>query len=823
RRPFQVYSAMLKNYLITAWRGILRNPKISIINVAGLAIGIACAIILFLYVRSEFGFDAYYKNADRIYRVYTHLNLNGAESNSAKSSPPVADILRKNFPQVEVVTNIGYESSYNVRYDQKLFREHAIYTADSCYFKVFSHPLVNGNPATALSMPNQVVISQSTAKKYFGDTNPVGKQLVFNDSTTVAVTGVMTDYPENSQFYADMLLSMSSVRGRNNTNWLALYYSTYVMLKPGADPVLLQRKLQPFVDDGAGPQIEKLLNVHYNAFKASGNQFEMKLQPLTNVYLYSKEHYHIDPNTDWGQARLGNILYVRIFIATALFVLVIAIFNFVNISTARSEKQARETGIRKTLGSGRSQLMLRYYIESTVTTGVAVIVALVIVQLALPSFNQLVGKTDRLNLFTDFKTIPLLLLFTLVVGALAGGYPAIFLSRFHPVETLKGLRQKNKTSLRNMLVVGQFAISIAMIIGVMVIRSQLNYMQHKSLGIKTDQLITITNGSSLGNQLEAFRQELLKNPAIISVTNSSLIFASGVPESSYMLENQTNAEPVHAAFLDVDESFVTTFGIDLREGRFFNASMPTDSNAVVINETAAKNFAPGVKSITGRRITMLSSNSIPRAYRIIGVTKDFNFESLHQKVKPLVLHLDRIRQAATYITIKFTGNNPSFVWKYIEPVWDKMNASEKANAGFLPDTIDHLYNNEKKVSVLSTILSALGIFVACLGLYGLAMFITEQRKKEIGIRKVLGAGIGEIITTISKQFVLWITIANGIAWPVAYLVLQKWLQNFAYSMQPAWWMFAGAGAITLVIALITISSLSVKAATANPVTSLRSE
>ncbi|HEY1872078.1 MAG TPA: ABC transporter permease, partial [Chitinophagaceae bacterium] len=452
---------------------------------------------------------------------------------------------------------------------------------------------------------------------------------------------------------------------------------------------------------------------------------------------------------------------------------------------------------------------------------VAVIVALVIVQLALPSFNQLVGKTDRLNLFTDFKTIPLLLLFTLVVGALAGGYPAIFLSRFHPVETLKGLRQKNKTSLRNVLVVGQFAISIAMIIGVMVIRSQLNYMQHKSLGIKTEQLITIINGSSLGNKLQAFRQELLKNPAITSVTNSSLIFASGVPESSYTLENQKNASPVHAAFLDVDESFATTLGIDLREGRFFGASMPTDSNAVVINETAAKNFAPAVKSIIGSRITMLANDS--RAYRIIGVTKDFNFESLHQKVKPLVLHLDRIRQAATYITIKFTGNNPSSVWNYIEPIWDKMNASEKANAGFLPDTINNLYSNEKKFSVLSTVLSALGIFVACLGLYGLAMFITEQRKKEIGIRKVLGAGVGEIITTISKQFVLWIIIANGIAWPVAYIVLQNWLQNFAYSLQPAWWMFAGAGAITLTIALITISSLSVKAAMANPVESLKAE
>lgn len=815
---------MIRSYIKTAWRNLIRNPKISAINIGGLAIGIACAIILYLFASSEFGYDGFYKNADRIYRVYTHISLNGAESNGAKSSPPVAELFRTQFPEVESNTLVGYENAYDVRYQDKTFREYRIYTADSNYFKVFDHPLIKGNAAKALSMPNEVVITETTAKRYFGDTDAVGKQLLLNDTLALMVTAVMTDFPENSHFNADMLMSMSTLRGKNSENWLALGYSNFVMLKKGTDAKALEQKLKVLVHKSAGPQIEKLLNVHFSAFKSAGNAFEMKLQPLKEVYLYSKERYDIDPNTEWGHSRTGNILYVRIFIASALFVLLIAIFNFMNIATARSEKQAKETGIRKTLGSARWQLMIRYFVESMMTAGISVLLALVIVYLSLPWFNQLTGKSAGLNLVDNLWSVPLLLLFTTAIGAVAGSYPAVFLSSFQPVETLKGLRRKNKTTLRSILVVSQFAISIAMIIGMMAVKSQLNYMQHKNLGIKPDQLFTITNGATLGNNLQAFRQELLKNPAITSVTNSSLIFASGVPESAYTYEDQAKTEPpLHTAYLDVDEWFVPTFGIEMKEGRFFDPSMPTDSNAVVINETAAKDFAPNAKSLIGHRITMLSNRSTPMIFRIIGVTKDFNFESLHQKVKPLVLHLSKVEQASTYITIKFSGNKPEAIRTYTEGAWNKVNSIEKANCSFLNDTIENLYAGEKKISILATILSILGILVACLGLLGLAMFVTEQRTKEIGIRKILGAGVAEVTATLSKQFIIWIAIANLIAWPVAYLILNKWLQNFAYNIKPAWWMFAGAGGITLIIALATISVLSVKAAMANPIRSLRTE
>lgn len=814
---------MFKNYFLVAWRNLVRNPKISFINIGGLAIGVACAIMLYLYAQSEFGYDSFYANASRIYRVYTCINLNGTASNSAKSSLPAAQILRTQFPEVEANTSIGYEASYNMRYKDKVFREHSAYTADSNYFKVFAHQLLKGNAHTALSMPYQLVITEATAKRYSGEEEPIGKQLMVNDTVSFMVSAVMKDFPENAHFNADMFISMSTLHAKNDDNWLALYYSNFVLLKKGANALAVEQKLKAIADKGAGPQIEKLLNVHYGNSKESGNAFEMKLQPLTSIHLYSKETYGIDPNTEWGKTSLGNILYVRIFIATALFVLLIAVFNFMNIATARSEKKARETGIRKTLGSSRWQLMAQYYTEAVLTTAIAVIAAVVIVKLTLPLFNQLTGKAIELNFFDNAYTLPLLLAFTIFVGLFAGSYPAIFLSAFQPVETLKGLHQKNKTSLRSVLVVCQFAISIALIIGMMAVRSQLNFMQQKNLGIQPQQLITIINGSSLGGKLPVFRRELLKNPAVASVTYSSAMFAQGVPESVYTYENQTNTDPLHAAFLDVDEYYLSTFGIKMKEGRFFDASMLTDSNAVVINETAAKDFAPNVKSVIGHRITMLSNDSAPGVYRIVGVTKDFNFESMHQLVKPLVLHLSGIKQASTYITIKYNGADVANARSDIEGAWNRMQSFEKCNFSLLNDRIANLYRSEKKVSELSTLLSALGVLVACLGLLGLAMFVTEQRKKEIGIRKVLGAGIVQVTATITRQFVFWILLANFVAWPVAYIILHQWLQNFAYHISPQWWMFCAAGALTLLIALITIGTQSVKAALANPVISLRME
>ncbi|MES1226983.1 MAG: ABC transporter permease, partial [Bacteroidota bacterium] len=428
---------MFKNHLKTAWRNLVRNPKISIINIGGLAIGLTCALVLYLFAGSEFGYDTFYKDANSIYRVYTHISLNGAESNSAKSSPPAAYALHNDIPEVEASTVVGYEASYNMKYGEKVFREHRIYTADSNYFKVFDHPLLKGNAVTALTKPNTVVITETTAKRYFGNADAVGKQLVVNDSGSFMVSAVMTDFPSNSHFNADMFLSLGSIHGRDDANWLALGYSTFVKIKKDADAKIVEQKLKASVDKEAGPQIARTLNMPYEQFGKNGNAFEMRLEPLTEVHLYSKERYGIDPNTEFGQSNIGNILYVRIFIISALFVLLIAVFNFINIATARSEKKAKETGIRKTLGSARWQLMQQYFTEAIITTSIAVIAALLIVNLVAPWLSQLTGKIVAPSLlFSEYKSIALLLLFTIGVALLAGSYPAIYLSRFKPVETL---------------------------------------------------------------------------------------------------------------------------------------------------------------------------------------------------------------------------------------------------------------------------------------------------------------------------------------------------------------------------------------------------
>ncbi|MCU0402962.1 MAG: ABC transporter permease [Chitinophagaceae bacterium] len=814
---------MIKNYFKIAWRNLVRNPTISFINIGGLAIGLSCAIILYLYAGSEFGYDSFYNKADHIYRIYTHISLNGVESREAKSSPPVGLALRLHFPEVEANTLVGYEASYNMRYGDKMFRETRVYTADSNYFKVFSHPLLNGNPLQVLSLPGQLVMTASTANRFFGTEDPIGKQILVGDSVRYTVAGVMSDFPENTHFDADMFLSMATIHGRDDNNWLALGYSNYVMLKPGSDVNALEQKLKSIVDKGAGPQIAKMLGLEFGSFTSAGNDFSMRFQPLKEIHLFSKDKYGINPNSEWGNARLGNIVYVRIFIATALLVLLIAIFNFMNISTARSQKRARETGIRKTLGSNRWQLMMQYFAEALFIAAISVLLALFIVELVIPWFNKLTGKSIVLLYFKTWWVIPLLVLFTIVVGLLAGLYPALYLSAFKPVNTLKGVPLKEKSSLRSVLVVSQFAISIALIIGMIAVHSQLNYLRSRSVGVDHAQVITITNGSSIGKNLYAFRNELLKNPAIESVTNSSLMYAAGVPMSAYTYEKQQNTEPIQASYLDVEDNFAVTFGLSLKEGRFFRKDMLTDSNSVIINETAAKAFAPNQTSILNHRICMLSNDSVPRYFNVIGVVRDFHYESLHQMVKPLVLHLHAVEQAATYISIRFKNEAPAKFKAYVEQVWSQMEPYDKCNFDLLSNQLENLYNNEKRIGALSALLSGLAVLVACMGLFGLALFVTEQRKKEIGIRKVLGASVLEVVATISGQFVWWIVLANLVAWPVAYIVLRQWLQHFAYRINPAWWMFGGAGIMTLFVGIGTVAFIAIRAAISNSVNNLRTE
>jgi putative ABC transport system permease protein len=815
---------MFKNYMLIAFRNLMRNKIFSLINIIGLAIGITCFLTLIIFIIDESGYDNYNENVNQIYRVVNHQKFNGQEATSAKTCPPLAESLMRDFPEVTNATRLGYFGEHNLRYGEKYFRENGIYTADSTYFDVFTLPFIYGNPKEALKRPNSVVITEKTAKKYFGSENPLGKTFIVDDKDTYIITGVMKNYPLKSSFRCAFLLSMSTYTEPQIQDWLIGGYSTYIVLKKGSDPHQFENKMKRTVLNFVGPQAASMLGFSFEEFVAAGNKYEFLLQPLSTIYLRSQSDYNIDPNTEWGNMKLSNINYTYIFLAIGIFILLIAVFNFMNLPTAKSEKRALEVGIRKTLGSDKSRLIWQFISESTLTCFLSVVLSIILTRLVLPLFNQFTGRELKLELFNNISTIPLLLLFTIFVGFLAGSYPAFYLSSFPPSHIIKrkSLYAGSKNRIKSTLVILQFAISIALVIGTIIIRNQLDYIKNKDLGFQKENIVAINNGSSLGKYLKAFQQEISRDPNVISSTASSLMFASGIPGDGYLYNKKTGTDVVGCQFLDVDYDFAKTYQLKMKSGRFFSEEFLTDSAAFVINETAVKVFK--ANDPIGKELTeVISSHKDMKTFKIIGVVKDFNYESLHQTVRPLILHLSPVRQASTIITVRVKTSEIANTLKSLENTWSTFVNKEKMNCSFVEENLASMYVNEEKVGTLTTIFSFLAIFIACLGLFGLVSFVTQQRFKEIGIRKVLGASVFEIVILLSKEFTMWVIYANLIAWPIAYYVMNNWLQNFAYRTNINWSVFIISGVLALIIALVTVSIQAVKAAIANPINSLKYE
>lgn len=812
---------MFMSHLKIAFRNLRKNKIFSIVNIGGLAIGITCSLLLFIFVRDELSFDRWHKNANDIYRAYVEININGKESINAKTAAPLGLAMTKNFPEVISFARVGYFGAHNLRVGEKIFRETNMYGADSTYFSVFDFTFIAGDPATALNNPNSIVLTDKSAEKYFGKESPLCKSIIIDGSGSYMVTGVVKDFLSHSFFNADFLVSMSTYAESNNNDWLNMGYYTYLLLRKGTDAAELERKMKKIVFNYVGPQASKMLGVPIQQFLDKGNMYALHFQPFTSMHLYSARKYGIDSNTEYGNVKAGDILYVYIFLAVAIFILIVAVINFMNLSTARSEKRGKEVGVRKTLGSGRFNLIRQFLIESTLTVSISVIFALVLVELLLPAFNEITGKELSTNYTGNFQTIPALIVFTLVVGALAGSYPAFFLSSYQAVDILKTGVKKRKAAMRSFLVVTQFSISIALIIAMIVIRSQLFYLQQKNLGFNKENLIVIFNGSELGNNINTFKAELLKSPKIVTATNHSLMFAAGVPGNGYLFNKTTGVDPMAFQFLNVDCDFLKTFGATLSKGRFFSKDFISDSNAVVMNEAAMKECGAG--NPVGQTLSAIDASGISKQYIIVGVVKDFNYESLRQKIRPLVFHLGAVQQPASIITVRVSPGNIQSTINFIETTWQRFTKNEKCRYNFLDDSLTNLYDREKRTSLIATIFSCLAIFIACLGLFGLAAFITEQRTKEIGIRKVVGASTTEIIFTISKPFLIWVLVANLVAWPAAYLIMSKWLQNFAYRTSIHFWIFFVAGIAAFLISLFTVGFHAYASARSNPVKSLRTE
>ncbi|RVU02746.1 FtsX-like permease family protein [Mucilaginibacter limnophilus] len=807
---------MIKNYFKTAYRSLKKNKGFTIINLLGLALGLTIFMLISLYVYDELRYDRYNEKAGRIYRFNSDLKFGGNTGSYAVSPAPLAAAVRADLPEVESTVRFRMWGGAQVKKGNMNIHEHAVVFADSTLFKVFTLPMLYGNPATALKEPNTVVITEKMAGKYFGKVNVVGQTLTLNNNELYKVTGVIKDVPRQSHFDFDFYLSMSGFEDSRNESWFSNNYNTYVLLKKTADVKQFEAKLPEFLRKQAGSQLQSILHLTFDKFEQAGNYFKLTLIPLTDIHLKSSRVAELSAN--------GSMEYVYIFSAIAVFILLIACVNFMNLSTARSSNRAREVGVRKVLGSSRNNLIIQYLTESVLITFIGAVIALIGARLLLPLFNQLAGKEMVITPQLLIGALPLVMAFSIVLGCLAGAYPALFLSGFKPVQVLKGklaVGMKGGT-LRNFLVVFQFAISVFLIIGTLVIYNQLQYIQNRNLGYNRDQVMIVQNVWMLDKQLPSFKQEIKQLPGVNNATLTGYVPMSGYGNSTTVFKDPVIDEKrsMMTQKWMVDEDYVNTLGIKMAAGRFFSKDMPTDSSAVVINEAAAKmlNFDKPLNSmIYSPQDDMVTS---VKGYRIIGIMKDFNFTSLRENISPLVLILE---QDGGGLCIRTQTKNISATIAQIENVWKKFSPNQEFSYSFMDENFDSFYRAEQRTGKLFIIFTIMAILIACLGLFGLTAYSTEQRIKEIGIRKILGAHVSGIVGMLSKDFLKPVLVAILIAVPLAWYFMQKWLQGFAYRQDIQWWVVALAALTAIIIAFVTTSFQAVKAALANPVKSLRSE
>jgi len=808
---------MFKNQIIIALRNLIRNKGYTFINISGLAIGIACCVLIMLYVLNELSYDRHYEKADRIYRVCTYGVIGPSEFKGTVSPAPMAETFVREFPEIENAVRIRNFGFPVIRYKDKVFSEERFVSADSTFFEIFTMPFLSGDPKNALSKPNSVVITKSTADRYFGSEDPLGKMINSDNRRDLMITGVIEDFPENSHFHFDFILSLVSNQQAINNIWISNNFNTYLLFRENYNAAEFEAKIPDIVLKYAAPQIEQATGASYEKMLEGGDLYSWFLQPLTDIHLYSNLDFEFEVN--------GNAAYVWIFLIVALAILIIACINFMNLATARSTNRAREVGMRKTLGSSKAQLIRQFLSESIFLTSLAVIIALIMVEFVLPFYNNLIGKNLELAYTGNFLTIPALVIFTLVVGVLAGSYPAFYLASFQPVQVLKGkIKRMTKGRLitRSGLVIFQFAVSIALIAGTFIVFNQLSYLQDKKLGFNKDQILIIEKTDDIGQQIDAFKSTLRDNPSILSVTNSSNFPGQNIGNNAYS-PGGGNASQTHIIWnIFSDNSFLNTYEIEMLKGRFYSKEFISDSFAVVMNKAALSAF--GLTDPIGKEIIRIAPNPAQSTkLKIIGIMKDFHFESLHQKIRPLMILPFGRNGFGRYVSVKVSPENITKTIEFIKKTWHKFAGNQAFEYVFFDQEFAQLYASEQRTANIMSIFAVLAIIIACLGLFGLASFTAEQRTKEIGVRKVLGASISNIILMLSKDIVKLVLSANIIALPIVFFVMKGWLENFAYRMPMDYRIFAGTAFTAFLIAMLTVSYQAYRAATANPQESLRYE
>jgi ABC-type transport system, involved in lipoprotein release, permease component len=784
-----------------------------ILNIIGLTIGLTSFLLITIYVLHELSYDRFHKNYENIYRIKVKGVMAGATLDQAITAAPMAETLLADYPEVLKAVRINRSGAWLVKYGENRFNEDGVLFADSSFFSVFDFKLLSGDPKTALSNPRSMILTEKFARKYFGNEDPIGKRISLEaDTNLYTVTGVIQNIPANSHFKFDMLGSLNSLGDSRSTEWLNHNYFTYIVLKEGVKKTTMEAKFPEVVLKYVGPQIKKYIGITIEDFQRAGNQFGYELEPLKDIHLKGAPQYQIEPS--------GSITTVYIFAVIALLILVIAIINYINLATAKSAGRAKEVGIRKVSGSDKTGLILQFVGESLVIVTIATIIASLLVLVITPSFNHLIGKEISLKLFSGKGFIGIIALIV-VVGTAAGAYPAFVLASFNPIEVLKGTLNPGSISktLRGILVVFQFTVSIVIIIGALVVYRQLNFMTSADMGIIKDNLLVIRRPDALDKKLESFKEQILQIPGVEKIANATAIpGTNNFNNNAFFLDN----DPTKATYLinqdRVSFGFAEVMGIKLAEGRFFSKEYGTDTTAIMINETAVKFL--GLTDPVGKYILRPSNPGKFDKLRIVGVMKDFNIASLHDKITPVCFTLMGGNYEG-YLCVRLNGKNIQEVIKSIENVWKDYSNRQPFQYSFFADEFNKNYETEFKTGRIFILFSVLAILIACLGLIGLITYMTTIRTREVGIRKTFGASRRIIVTLLSREVVVLILISSLVAYPVAYFGIKIWLQSFAEKISVSPIIYIVASIIGLAIGWLSIIYQALKAAAYNPAESLR--
>ena len=787
---------MFGNYLNVTFRNLKKHKLHSIINVLGLSIGLACCLLIFMYVKDEFNYDRFHENADQIFRLAFKEDRGYKVVNFPISPGAIGPALVEEFHEILSAVRIRVLNDPTVRYGRKVFNAPSTFYADGSVFEVFSFSFLEGDPNTALVEPRSVVITEKLARKYFGTSHPIGKIISIDHLEDCKVTGVLEEIPQNSHFHFDMMVSMTTL-GNISEEWQRSSCYTYLLMDEEVDYSSLESKFQDFLLKYRGKEDKR----------------QFYLQPLTRIHLHSNLERELEPNSD--------INYIYILSAVAFFVLLIACINFINLNTARSAARIREAGIRKVVGAQREDLIKQFLFESICLTGTALLLGMILIELSLPLFNAFTGKNLNLSAMSTTWGLFGLVALMLFVGALSGSYPALFISSFKPVQALKEtwIGGAKKAQLRKFLVVFQFCLSIVMIIGTCGIHNQLKFIRDERLGFDKEHMVVIrVNDSEVRKKYDPFKRELLQYPLIQQVTASTTVPGQTINPDAFVPEGEPDENWILMGSIFVDSDYIRTMGIELVEGRDFSENLQTDlTDGFILTQAAVKKL--GWTSPIGKKL------GFPRDKKrtVIGIVNNFHYLSKHRKIDPVVLALIHQDYLIRNICIKIRSHDIQTTLAFIENKWKKFSSGEPFLFSFLDEDYEKMYRKEHKLSSVFQFFTFFAIFVSCLGLFGLVTFSIEQRTKEVGIRKVLGASASGIMWLVSKDFAKWILIANIFSWPLAYLALNLWLQSFAYRSPIHFWIFFLAGGLALIIALLTVSFQSVKAAMSNPVTALRYE